>query len=306
MRTQTINPGLSLEQNIQRIKDAIEYPEYQYYHIAKDIIKFGKLIKNRTGIDAYTIPHASMSFNLEFGFPLFTHKKMAWRVLKVELEGFIKSIRSKKWYQERGCHIWDEWCNPKKVPYANDEVTKKRMKEEDDLGPIYGCQWRNFNNQGIDQLSLIIELIKKDPGNRRLVCSSWNPVEIFDGGEMALPPCHFNFVLSNINDTLHLSYEMRSVDWGLGVPFNTASYALLLHLICLETNKKPGCVTGFFNNVHIYVNHLNAFEEIFKRIPYKLPNIKTENFNGIFNWDHMNTVVTNYQSHSPIQMDIAV
>lgn len=306
MRIQTANLGITLEQNIQRINDSLEFPEYQYYHIAEDIIKFGKLIKNRTGIDAYTIPHAVMSFNLEFGFPLFTHKKMAWRVLKVELEGFIKAIKSKKWYQERGCHIWDEWCNPKKVPYSNDESTKDRMKLEDDLGPIYGCQWRNFDGQGVDQLALIINLIKKDPSNRRLVCSAWNPTEIFKNGEMALPPCHFNFVLSNINDTLHLSYEMRSVDWGLGVPFNTASYALLLHLICLETNKKPGCVTGFFNNVHIYSNHLDAFRDILKRKPYKFPGIKTEKFNGFFEWDHTATVVTNYQSHGSVPMEIAV
>lgn len=280
-----------------------EHQEYQYYHIAKDIINFGRLVKNRTGTDAFTIPHAAMSFNLGLGFPLFTHKKMAWRVLKVELEGFIKAISSKKWYQDRKCHIWDEWCSPKKVVYGNDEISKNKMKEEDDLGPIYGCQWRNFNNQKIDQLSLIIDLIKKDPTNRRLVCSAWNPAEIND---MALPPCHFNFVLSCIDDILHLSYEMRSVDWGLGVPFNTASYALLLHLICLETNKRPGCVTGFFNNVHIYANHLEAFNEIFSRVPYKFPDIKTLNFNGLFNWSHMDTMVTNYQSHAAVSMEIAV
>lgn len=306
MRIQSLNLALSSDQNINRINDSIEYPEYQYYQVAEDIIQFGSIVKNRTGVDAYTIPHAVMSFNLEFGFPLFTHKKIAWKVLKVELEGFIKSVSSKKWYQDRGCHIWDEWCNPQKVPYANDDITKNKMKMEDDLGPIYGCQWRNFNDQGVDQLAIIVDLIKKDPNNRRLVCSAWNPVEIFSNASMALPPCHFNFVLSSINDTLHLSYEMRSVDWGLGVPFNTASYALLLHLICLETNKKPGCVTGFFNNVHIYVNHLEAFKEILKRKPYKFPGIKTENFSGLFNWQHNDTVVVNYQSHGPVSMEIAI
>lgn len=285
------------------------HEEHQYINIAKDILSNGQLVENRTGVSAYTIPHAMMSFDLSKGFPLFTHKRVAWKVMKVELEAFIKGIKSKKWLQDRGCHIWDEWCNPKKVPYGHDPETKKKMSEEDDLGEIYGRQWVDFNGQGINQLKIIVDTLKKNPNDRRMVCSAWNPVEIYhpDRGTLALPPCHFNFVLSHINGTLNLSFEMRSVDWGLGAPFNISSYSLLLHLFCKEANMKEGIVTGFFNNVHIYHNHRSAFEDsIFKRELHDFPKIETPKFSSIFDWTYEDTNLIDYKCGTSIPMSIAV
>lgn len=294
---------------IEKFRKEKQFPEYQYLNIARNILDVGALVKNRTGISAYTIPHASMSFDLSNGFPLFTHKKVAWKTMKVELEAFIKGIKSKKWLKDRGCNIWNEWCNPKKVPYGHDPETKKKMLEEDDLGEIYGRQWIDFNNQGINQLKIIVDTLKNNPNDRRMVCSAWNPVEMYhpERGSLALPPCHFNFVLSHINGTLNLSYEMRSVDWGLGVSFNTGSYALLLHLFCKEANMKEGVVTGFFNNVHIYENHKKCFEDIiFKRELFQFPKIETEKFTSIFDWTYEDTKVIDYKSGSSVPMEIAV
>jgi thymidylate synthase len=239
---------------------------------------------------------------MAWGFPLFTHKRMAVKAFKVELEGFIKGITDKSWYQARGCNIWNEWCNPKKVKYANDEDTKSKMLAENDLGKIYGYQWRNFNSQGIDQLKHIVETLKTNKSDRRLLCSAWNPVQL---DEQALPPCHVMWHVFALEDTLHLCWLQRSVDTCLGLPANVMSYALLLHLLCLETGLKPGKVTGFLSNCHIYVNQIEGAREALTRPLHPFPTVVTD-FKTIYDWEAKKTVFINYKHSGKLLYPIAV
>lgn len=276
--------------------------EASYLNLLEKTLKHGQLVNNRTGIKAYTYPHDMLKFDMSNGFPLITTKKMAWNSIRVELEFFIKGLTDKQWLKDRGCKIWNEWCNPKKIP-LDVEDKKEFQFNENDLGPIYGYQWRNFNGSGFDQLKYIIDQLKTNPDNRQLVCSAWNPLQL---GEMALPPCHFSWHVFRINDQLHLSWNQRSCDLFLGVPFNIASYALLLHLICLETGYKEGTLTGFLSNCHIYENHVNAVKTQLNRVPFKSPIIKTDNFKSIFDWSWDDTKLENYNFHDPIKAEIAI
>ncbi|MCS7317467.1 MAG: thymidylate synthase [Candidatus Dojkabacteria bacterium] len=280
------------------------HSELQYLLALEKILQEGIKTPSRTGINCYVYPHIILSFDFKEGFPLFTHKKMAVHTFKVELEGFIKGITDKKWYQERKCHIWDEWCNPQKVPYAHDEETKKKMFFENDLGKIYGYQWRNFNSSGYDQLQKIIQELKTNPYNRQLVCSAWNPLELH---EQALPPCHVLWhVFVTSDQRMHLSWFQRSADFPLGVPANVMSYALLLHLLCKETGYKEGIVTGFFSNCHIYENQVEGVLEAITRPIFPFPSVKTENFTSIFDWKAEDTVFENYKCGEKIIFPIAV
>lgn len=248
------------------------------------------------------------------GFPLLTTKKLYFKGIKSELEFFIKGLTDKRWLQERENHIWDEWCNPKKVPYGNDEESKRKMKEGIDLGPIYGFQWRHWNaeydgfdkdysGKGIDQLEKIVNTLKKNPNDRRMIVSAWNPEQI---SEMALPPCHYGFQVTVIKDKLNLLWNQRSVDTMLGLPFNIASYGLLLHLLAKESGFKEGKLIGFLGDVHIYKNHLEGAKEQLKREPFSLPTIQTKNFSSIFDWEYTNSKLEDYQSHPKIEFSIAV
>ncbi|MBI2564364.1 thymidylate synthase [Candidatus Woesearchaeota archaeon] len=286
----------------------------EYLRIVQNILENGVEKLDRTGVGTIGITGERFQHNMSQGFPLLTTKKMAYKSVKVELEGFIKGITNKKWYQENGCHIWDEWCNPKKVPYSHDGETKKKMLEEQDLGPIYGFQWRHWNadyvgeqtdytRKGVDQLEQMIDKLKNKPNDRRIIVSSWNPEQL---DQMALPPCHLLYQTIVQSGKLDLIWYQRSVDTMLGLPFNIASYATLLHLLAKEANLKEGTLTGFLGDTHIYLNHIERSEEQLKREPLQLPEIITENFTSIWNWTHNNTKIVNYQSHPAIKFEIAV
>ncbi|MEM5793208.1 MAG: thymidylate synthase [Candidatus Aenigmatarchaeota archaeon] len=284
-----------------------------YLDIVKKILENGTLKHNRTGIDTLSIAGVMFEHDMSEGFPLLTTKKMAFRLIASELEFFIKGITDKKWLQERNNHIWDEWCTPDKVPYSTDEQTKEKMKAERDLGPIYGWQWRNFGasyisynkkeGKGIDQLKNLVEKLKKNPNDRRMIVTAWNPLDI---DRMALPPCHYSFQVVVIDDKLNLLWNQRSVDTALGLPFNIASYGLLLHLLSLESGLKEGRLVGFLGDTHIYVNHIEGLKEQLKRKPYPLPKIKTRDFTSIFDWEYTDTEIIGYQSHPKIEFEIAV
>jgi thymidylate synthase len=251
------------------------------------------------------------------GFPLLTIKRVPFRVMAVELEGFIKGITSKKWFQDRNCHIWDEWCNPQKVPYGHDEETKQKMLEEDDLGLIYGVSWRDFHDPAVsriygdgsygsvDQLKNIINTLQKNPQDRRMICSAWNPLAL---EHMALPPCHMIFQVSVINNKLNLTWFQRSVDTLLGLPFNIASYGLLLHLFAKFYGFEEGTLTGFLNNVHIYKNQLDGLNEIMTRSPdFDLPTISTDiRYENMLTWEYRDTKLHNYNCLSTVKMPVAV
>ena len=241
---------------------------------------------------------------------------MPFRVIGSELEFFIKGITDKQWLHERKNRIWDEWAHPHKAPYGHDEVSKQRMMDERDLGPVYGFQWRYYNaeykdhdtdytGQGIDQLQRVIEKLKSNPSDRRMIVMAWNPSML---DQMALPPCHYVFQVTVIDGKLNLMWTQRSVDVMLGLPFNIASYALLLHLLAKEAGFEEGKLVGFLSDVHIYANHVEGAHEQLSRDPnlYDLCRIETENFTSIFDWNYKDTKKVGYESHPRISFDIAV
>ncbi len=281
-----------------------------YLNLVKDVLENGQMKENRTGTRALTIAGSMIQHNLQKGFPLLTTKKMASRAMMVELEFFIKGLTDKRWLQERGCKIWNEWASPDVIPGdLNDEERKKRQMEEHELGPVYGFQWRNFNGsldgsiKGVDQLSQVIETLKTDPTDRRMLVSAWNPLAL---ESMALPPCHILFHIVVIGDTINLTWFQRSCDLMLGIPFNLSSYALLLHLLAKESGYKEGVITGMLSDVHIYEDHIKNARLQLERDPMKLCQVKTEPFNSIFTWEHSHTSFVNYESHPKISFPIAV
>jgi thymidylate synthase len=285
-----------------------------YLEIVQKILREGFRKPNRTGVDSIAIAGAMFEHDMAAGFPLLTTKKVPFRLVASELEFFIRGITDKEWLKERNNHIWDEWCSPDAVPYGNDEKTKAKMMEERELGPIYGWQWRNFGaeyiahnvqteGRSVDQLKELAETLKKDPGSRRMIVSAWNPLDL---SRMALPPCHYSFQVTVIDNRLNLLWNQRSVDVALGLPFNIASYGCLLHLLAKEAGLSEGKLIGFLGDTHIYVNHIEAISEQITRKPKPLPIIKTKNFTSIFDWHYEDTLIEGYVPHPQIKFEIAV
>lgn len=286
----------------------------QYLDLVKDILEHGEKKENRTGIDTFCVTGRIFQHDMKSGFPILTTKRLPFQSIKSELEFFIKGLTDKRWLQERKNTIWNEWCNPEKVPYGRDEETKIRMMKENDLGPIYGFQWRHFgaeyngpdadySGQGIDQLANLVETLKKNPNDRRMIVSAWNPAQL---SQMALPPCHYGFQVTVNSGRVNLLWNQRSVDTMLGLPFNIASYGLLLHLLAKESRLEEGILTGFFGDVHIYENHIKGAEEQLNRIPDNLPQINTENFTSIFDWKYTDSKLVGYNPQPKIDFEIAV
>lgn len=290
----------------------------KYLSILEDVLEYGSLESNRTGVSALTIPSSMIVHDMQEGFPLLTARKIPYKSVRVELEGFINSITDKRWYQERGCKYWDEWCSPLHVEYADDADTKLMMKMEPDLGPIYGTSWRNFGrayhynrstcdwviDQGVDQFKEIVQTLKSNPNSRRMVCVAWNPL---NSHEMSLVPCHFAWRVQTIGGKLHLSWFQRSCDFVLGIPSNMASYATLLNLLSLESGIPMGTVTGHLDNVHVYGDHIDGAKKMLKDSEsFDLPTIKTENFTSVFDWKHSDTVLENYQYSQNLKFKVAV
>lgn len=280
--------------------------ELQYLNLLERILKDGERKSNRTGIDTLVIPTVMLQHDMSQGFPLLTSKKMYTKGILVELEGFIKGITSKKWYQERNCRIWNEWSNPE-------------AQDKDDLGPIYGYQWRRFNKRyrnnmpndkalmpssdKRDQLSSIIKTLQTNPNDRRMLCFAWNPLQ---KAQQALPACHLGFNLQHVNGKLHLTWFQRSCDVFLGVPFNIASYAALLTLICEHVGMEAGTLSGVLCDTHIYENHIDQCKQQLSNKPYALPTVKFNKPVDIFEWDHTNFEICDYKSHGSIKGDVAI
>lgn len=301
---------------------------------------------NRTGIPDIGIGHgATFVHDMDMGFPLITTKKMGLKNIATELEFFLYGITDKKWLQDRKCKIWNEWANPVKVEqeyntrmdalkHLNIPLSDKSkqivrnsiMDGERDLGPIYGFQWRhfggeyqwdenriernptdNFNPQkpGIDQVANAIDKIKNNPNDRRIIVSAWNPV---DFPQMALPPCHMMHQLIVRDGKLNLIWTQRSCDMFLGIPYNIASYALLLLLYAKEAGLKPGILKGELHDAHIYTNHLPQVEKQLQRKPHPLPTVEIpdENWHGMLNW-HANDgfKLKDYVCHERLRGDVA-
>ena len=297
---------------------------------------------NRTGIpDIGLSAGAVFEHDMSTGFSFVTTKKMGLKNIATELEFFLHGITDKRWLQDRKCHIWDEWANPVKVEQkyniatnnlpnlTDDEKTDIRnaiMDSERDLGPIYGFQWRhfggeyvwnenrinknptdNFNpkNPGIDQVQNAIYKLKNNPNDRRILVSAWNPVAI---PQMALPPCHVMHQLVVRDGKLSLIWTQRSCDMFLGVPYNIASYALLLLLYAKEAGLKPGMLKGELHDAHIYQNHIPQVREQLKRKPYPLPTVEIpdDHWRGMLNWSAQGGfVLKNYICHEKLRGEVA-
>jgi thymidylate synthase len=293
-----------------------------YLNIVRDVLDHGQRQENRTGVDALVLPNVHFSHDMSEGFPLLTTKRMAFKTLSVELEGFIKGITSKKWYEDRGCMIWSAWSNPLAVQDIVDNqiehgysVNRQKIQRElDDLGPLgYAWEMRRFGEvydedddgvmKGFDQFDYIIKTLKTNPNDRRMVCSAWNPNHL---SRAALPSCHFAWCVTHINGVLNLHWTQRSCDLMLGVPFNIASYALLLSLLCKESGMTPGNLSGMLCNCHIYDNHTDAANIQLMRTARSLPSVEFPDWNGIYNWKHDHTELNNYNPYGKLKMEVAV
>ena len=195
-----------------------------------------------------------------------------------------------------------------------DKILKLGQQLERDLGPVYGFQWRHFGanyngyhwnhkGYGVDQLGNVVETLKKNPTDRRMLVTAWNPEDL---DKMGLPACHYGYQVTVLDGKLNLMWNQRSVDTMLGLPFNIASYGLLLHLLAKESGFKEGKLIGFLGDVHIYENHIDAAREQLLRERRELPTLVTDNFESIFNWEYTQSRVEGYNPHSRIKMQVAV
>lgn len=273
------------------------------------ILTKGYKKEDRTGTGTISFPGVMIRHDMSDGYPLLTLRTVPFKSAAIELEGFIKGITSKQWYKERGCNYWNQWCNPQVISYGTDDDTKKKMEECDDLGEIYGKQWRDFHDvtypwggEHKDQLKNIVDTLKSNPNSRRMLCSAWNPLAL---EHMALPPCHFAWQVNVTDGKLNLFYYMRSVDFVLGNDLNT--YGLLLHLLAKESNLKEGMLVGFFADAHIYLNHIDGIKELLSRdATSSLPTIKTDNFKSIYDWQYSDTILCDYNPLPSVKFKVAV
>jgi thymidylate synthase len=283
-----------------------------YKQVIRQVRSFGELRPNRTGVDTIAIPSAMFQYEMSQGFPVLHNKKISFKTSAVETAGFLQGITDKKWYQERGCTIWDEWCNPAKIPSylkGSPEDRKEFMLKEMDLGPVYGAQWRNFGGHRAptgDQIAQLLHTLSTAPDSRRMIVTAWHPLHLF---EQALPPCHYAWQVLVINGRLHLSWNQRSVDVFLGLPYNICMYGLLLELLAAEFNYEPGTLTGFLGDTHIYQNHQQQVDQYLERPDAEecapILDIK-DSFKSIDTFEANQVRLIGYKPHPAIKADVAV
>lgn len=279
---------------------------YKYKKLLRDITEKGEMVENRTGIKTVSLFGYQLQHDLRNGFPLLTTKNVPFRWVAEELFWFLRGDTSENSLREVGVDIWKEWSN-----YGQ---TKKFHREEGDLGPIYGYQWRSFGGNypkpdGFDQFEWLLNEMKENPDSRRLIISAWHPQQAL---EVTLPPCHTLFQFKIYGDRLDCQLYQRSADAFLGVPFNIASYSLLTHMIAHVMDLTPGIFTHTFGDVHLYENHLSAVCDQLGREPYDLPTLEIINaddkkgLDGLLDINFSNLRLTNYRSHGKIVVDVAV
>lgn len=286
----------------------------QYKKILKKVLKKGVKTNNRTSIDTISYFGLQSRYDLSLGFPLVTTKKVNFNAIVHELLWFIKGDTNIKYLVDNKVNIWNEWPYEKykkSTSFENEtqdefinkiKSSKEFALEHGDLGPVYGKQWRDFN--GIDQLKNIINDIKTNPNSRRLIVSSWNPGEIHN---MALPPCHCFYQFYVKNNKLSCQLYQRSADLFLGVPFNIASYSLLIHLVAQECNLDVGEFVHTIGDAHIYVNHLEQVKLQLKRRPKQLPKLVLNFKNkSIFDISFEDITLKNYEHWPIIKGKVAV
>lgn len=288
-----------------------DHDELQYLKLIKKILKSGVSRPDRTGVGTISIFGTQMRFDLRDNvIPLLTTKRVFFRGVAEELLWFIKGDTNAKTLQDKNIHIWDG------------NSTREYLdgcgfldREEGDLGPVYGFQWRHFGadyglatddytGKGVDQLVEIIERIKKNPYDRRIIMSAWNPVDL---PKMALPPCHVLSQFYVANGELSCQLYQRSADMGLGVPFNIASYALLTHMMAHVTGLKTGDFVHTMGDTHVYLNHVEPLQEQLQRTPRPFPTLHFKRkVDNIEDFTFADFEIRDYNPYPKINMEMAV
>ena len=273
----------------------------QYLDLLQHIIDNGFQKGDRTGTGTKSVFGYQMRFNLEDGFPLLTTKKVHLRSIIHELLWLINGDTNIKYLHDNKVSIWDEWAD-----------------ENGDLGPIYGAQWRNWNNEGIDQIADLIDSIKNNPNSRRHIVTAWNPSVLPDekskdfaknvaDGKAALPPCHAFFQFYVADNKLSCQLYQRSADVFLGVPFNIASYSLLTMMIAQVCGLGLGDFVHTFGDVHIYNNHIEQVKLQLSREPRHLPTMKLNpEVKSIFDFKYEDFKLEDYNPHDAIKADVSI
>ena len=262
----------------------------QYLDLLQRVLQEGTHKEDRTGTGTISVFGHQMRFNMEDGFPLLTTKKLHLKSIIYELLWFLKGDTNVKYLQDNGVRIWNEWAD-----------------ENGDLGHIYGYQWRSwpdYNGGHIDQITEAVETIKHNPDSRRIIVSAWN---VADLPQINLPPCHAFFQFYVANGRLSLQLYQRSADIFLGVPFNIASYALLLKMMAQVTGLKAGDFVHTLGDAHIYSNHIEQVKLQLTRAPRPLPQIEiNSNVKDIFGFKYEDFTLTGYDPHPHIKGEVAV
>ncbi|MCH4161276.1 thymidylate synthase [Bifidobacterium sp.] len=265
-----------------------------YEDLVRKILLEGTLKSDRTGTGTISLFGQQIRFDLHDSFPLLTTKTVFFKGLAYELLWFLKGSSNIRWLQEHNVHIWDEWADP----------------ETGELGPVYGVQWRSWpaptaDNPArtIDQISNVLNLVKKQPDSRRMVVSAWNPAEVEN---MALPPCHALFQFYVADGKLSCQLYQRSCDMFLGVPFNIASYSLLTLMIAQQAGLEPGEFVWTGGDCHIYDNHIDQVLEQLSRAPYPYPTVELRKAGSLFDYQYEDFTVSGYQHHPSIKAPVAV
>lgn len=262
----------------------------QYLELMRHVRDNGTFKEDRTGTGTYSCFGYQMRFDLSEGFPLVTTKKLHLRSIIHELLWFLSGETNIRYLKDNGVSIWDEWAD-----------------EQGNLGPVYGSQWRSWptpDGQHIDQITQVVEQIRQTPDSRRLIVSAWNVADIKN---MALPPCHAFFQFYVADGRLSCQLYQRSADIFLGVPFNIASYALLLHMMAQQCDLKAGDFVWTGGDVHLYANHLEQTDLQLSREPLPLPELKIlRQPESIFDYHYDDFEITGYQSHEHIKAPVAV
>lgn len=262
----------------------------QYLDLLDRILTEGTDKSDRTGTGTRSIFGNQMRFNLDDGFPLLTTKKLHLKSIIYELLWFLRGDTNAKWLQERGVRIWNEWADP-----------------DGNLGHIYGYQWRSwpdYNGGHIDQITDVIRQIRENPDSRRLIVSAWN---VADLGNMNLPPCHILFQFYVADGRLSLQLYQRSADTFLGVPFNIASYSLMLMMVAQVTGLRPGDFVYTTGDTHLYRDHLDLARLQLTRTPRPLPTMKLNpDVTDIFSFQYEDFKLENYNPYDHIKATVSV
>lgn len=309
-----------VENNMKKV-----HPEYHYLNLLQDILDNGHFKSDRTGTGTYSVFGRQIRFDLNEGFPLLTTKKMYTRAIIHELLWFLKGESNIKYLVDNDVHIWDDWPyryyrqtqeKEGKTPLSQDEFIQEIKESVDfakkwgELGPVYGVQWRHWkttDGREIDQITDVINQIKKNPDSRRLIVSAWNVEDIEEMAKSGLPPCHSLFQFYVIDGKLSCQLYQRSADMFLGVPFNIASYALLTMMVAQVTGLRVGEFVHTFGDAHIYKNHIDQVKEQLSRKPFPFPIMKlNKSITSLFDFTINDFILEGYESHTPIKAQVAV